>query len=146
MVKYLLDTCIVIAVLRGDEEMQSKIESVGIQNCFISEITMAELYCGPEKLLTKNSQRDKTVAQKAKQQLSSLKELPNILKVLPWQSCSQMFAHIHELLNCKGERIEDMDLMLASFALSNDFILVTGNLKHFSRIPGLKTENWFRTL
>ena len=41
-----------------------------------------------------------------------------------------------------GKPIDSFDLLIAATALENDLILVTNNLKHFSRIPGLKIENW----
>lgn len=44
--KYLLDTNVIIEVLRGNSEMITKIESVGLENCCISEITLAELFYG----------------------------------------------------------------------------------------------------
>ncbi|MCX7122968.1 MAG: hypothetical protein NTV32_04775 [Gammaproteobacteria bacterium] len=36
----------------------------------------------------------------------------------------------------------DFDLMIAAISLRNDLILVTNNHMHFSRIPGIKLENW----
>ena len=35
-----------------------------------------------------------------------------------------------------------MDMFIAATALEENLILVTGNVEHFSRIPGLKIENW----
>ena len=46
------------------------------------------------------------------------------------------------MLEQQGTRLSDMDLLIASIALDNNLILVTSNLKHFSRIPGLKIEVW----
>lgn len=47
--KYLLDTNICIALLRGNRDIEHKIESVGYYNCFLSEITVAELIYGAYK-------------------------------------------------------------------------------------------------
>lgn len=40
------------------------------------------------------------------------------------------------------EGVADLDLMIASIALCHDMTLVSGNVQHFRRIPGLKLENW----
>jgi tRNA(fMet)-specific endonuclease VapC len=45
-------------------------------------------------------------------------------------------------LESKGQKIGDMDTFIAATALEEDLIVVTGNVEHFSRIPGLKVENW----
>lgn len=48
MKKYLLDTNICVFILRGENNLKVKIQSAGISNCYISEITLAELYYGAE--------------------------------------------------------------------------------------------------
>jgi tRNA(fMet)-specific endonuclease VapC len=45
-VKYLLDTNIVVHFLRGAYHLDDKMRAVGIQNCFVSEITLLELEYG----------------------------------------------------------------------------------------------------
>jgi len=56
---YLIDTNIIIFFFRGKFDLKEKIKAAGIENCFISEITLAELKYGalcsqnPEKHLTK---------------------------------------------------------------------------------------------
>lgn len=44
--KYLLDTNVIIEILRGNDDIITKVESVGQYNCYISEITLAELLYG----------------------------------------------------------------------------------------------------
>jgi tRNA(fMet)-specific endonuclease VapC len=46
------------------------------------------------------------------------------------------------MLEKRGKPISDMDMFIAATAIEEDLILVTDNVKHFSRIPGLKVENW----
>ena len=43
----------------------------------------------------------------------------------------------------RGERLAVEDLLLAASALSRDLTLITRNLRHFERVPGLRLENWF---
>ncbi len=50
---------------------------------------------------------------------------------------SDIYAVLH-----KGRQIEDNDIYIAAIAMMNRCVLVTDNAKHFSRIDGLRTENW----
>ena len=54
----------------------------------------------------------------------------------------QKFGELKATLRKAGTPIEDMDLFIASIALSENRILVTNNLRHYRRIPGLDIENW----
>ena len=54
------------------------------------------------------------------------------------------YGEIRWLLESKGQKIGDMDTFIAATALEEDLIIVTGNVEHFSRIPGLKIENWMK--
>ena len=53
------------------------------------------------------------------------------------------FAEIKAGLCSRGEILEDPDLLIAATALTLDLTLVTHNESHFSRIPGLRTEDWY---
>ncbi len=52
------------------------------------------------------------------------------------------YGEIRWQLERTGQRIDNMDLLIAATALHEDLILVTGNTRHFDRIPGLRIENW----
>lgn len=45
----------------------------------------------------------------------------------------------------QGQKLEDFDLVIAATALHLGYTLVTGNARHFNRIPGLRIENWAET-
>lgn len=143
--KYLLDTCVVISFLRGKEGMGDKILSVGLNNCAISELTLAQLYSGPYRVM-QNSGCDSLEYKRAKLQLESLEEVRRIFTVLPLAGFAESFAQEHERLRADGRMIEDIDLLIGSFAKSNGFTLVTGNVKRFERINGLTIDNWFDML
>jgi tRNA(fMet)-specific endonuclease VapC len=65
------------------------------------------------------------------------------LAILDWTNeVSGHYARIRSELERSGKPIGNMDLLIASHAVSQRMILVTNNLKHFSNVPGLKVEAW----
>ena len=69
---------------------------------------------------------------------------PNMLQILSFSSedamnAAELLYHLQSL----GHPIGIEDTMIGAIALSHGLTLVTANTKHFSRIPGLKVENWF---
>lgn len=126
---YLLDTDTVIAMLRGQYGIQQKVMSVGFDACEISEITLAELYTGAYK---SGIDKDFGQAEFAATHFP-IYAIGDILKT---------YARIKADLEQSGGRLDSMDLLIAATALEYNLVLVTGNAKHFSRIPGLRLENW----
>jgi tRNA(fMet)-specific endonuclease VapC len=59
------------------------------------------------------------------------------LTTLPTHSAARRFGW-----SPFGQPIEDFDLLIGITARENDLAVVTHNTKHFSRIEGLKTEDW----
>jgi tRNA(fMet)-specific endonuclease VapC len=65
------------------------------------------------------------------------------LAILDWtQEVTGHYARIRSELERSGKPIGNMDLLIASHAVSQGMTLVTNNLKHFSSVPGLKVEVW----
>ena len=63
--------------------------------------------------------------------------------VLPFDRvAAEIYGGLRAELERAGKRLDEPDLRIASIALSRDLTLVTGNVKHFSRVPGLRIENW----
>ena len=58
------------------------------------------------------------------------------------QGIIEVFGNIKAKQEKKGERLADMDLLIAATALYMNMTLVTNNIKHFSKIDGLSLENW----
>jgi tRNA(fMet)-specific endonuclease VapC len=66
-----------------------------------------------------------------------------LLDILHFDEASaELYANLRVGLERRGERLPDADLMVASIALRHEMTLVSGNTRHFARIPGLKVENW----
>lgn len=109
--------------------VREKILKVGQQNCFISEITIAELFYG---------------ASKGGQQ-RHFEDVANILrlfKVIPIYHALELYGHIKAELEKKGKRLDDFDLLIGVTAIQNQMIMVTSNTKHFERIPDITIEDW----
>jgi tRNA(fMet)-specific endonuclease VapC len=93
--------------------------------------TISELYFGAY-----NSQQIDANLQKIKKLLESVE----IAYTSP--QVSEYFGKIKAELKRKGTLISDFDVLIASYAMANDLILVTNNQTHFNRIHGIKVENW----
>lgn len=126
--KYLLDTCTCIAIIKKKPNVVRQLRLVGIDECKVSDITLAELYFGAYK-----SGRSE-----------HFEDVVEIMKLFEQYPISELkkYGEIRWLLESKGMKIGDMDMFIAATALEEDLIVVTGNTEHFERIPGLKIENW----
>ncbi|MBR1790542.1 MAG: hypothetical protein IJ754_02120 [Bacteroidaceae bacterium] len=60
----------------------------------------------------------------------------------PISGSLRKYANIRWLLKEKGKPVDHLDMFIAATALTEGLTLITGNVKHFERIPGLKIENW----
>lgn len=130
--KYLLDTNVCIRYLKGyPQQLIDRFLSVPERDLAVSVITRAEMLFGAEKSNT--SQQTRAV------QLDFLKRLTT----LPFdEDAANIFATIRFLLESQGTPIGAYDMLIAATALSRNLILVTHNVKHFSRIPDLNIEDW----
>lgn len=63
------------------------------------------------------------------------------LAVLPFDvGAARLFGRLAAGLSAEGRPLADADLQIAATALHHDLVLVTGNLRYFERIPGLRLE------
>ncbi len=131
--KYLLDTNICIFLLRGKYDVDKKIDSVGLENCYISEITVAELKYGAElgrRSGLKNRQR-------------SLDKFLASIHVLPITGTLDLFASEKARLRLAGTPADDnFDLLIGCSAIVHNMIMVTENLKDFKNFLKIRLENW----
>ncbi|MBO4564535.1 MAG: PIN domain-containing protein [Bacteroidaceae bacterium] len=130
MAKYLLDTCTCISMFRNEGRVRETLSRVGIKNCFISEITIAELYFGLAK------------AENQKRKLDDIREVQRLFRVIPVYSSFKEYGEIRYSLEHCGQRVDQFDLLIGATALHYNLTLVTSNLKHFERMEGLEIENW----
>lgn len=65
------------------------------------------------------------------------------LTVLPFdEAAAEVYGSLRAQLESEGTPLAEPDTRIASVALSRDLTLVTGNVRHFERVPGLAVENW----
>ena len=58
------------------------------------------------------------------------------------RAAAERCGEIRAALERAGVRLADPDLRIAAIAVASDGLLVTGNLRHFARVPGLRAEDW----
>ena len=126
---YLIDTCILINLFRGKDATQRRFQELGLKHCCTASVCLCELYAGAFK---KGKERD----------FKLIEWLTSKIPVLDFDKSCVTYGRIRATLEKAGLRVDDMDLLLASIALDNNLTLVTGNRKHFDRIPDLKLEVW----
>jgi tRNA(fMet)-specific endonuclease VapC len=129
---YMLDTDICIYIIKQKpESVLNHFNKLKVGELFISSITFAELMNGAKK------------SSRIEHNISKLNELADLLVVSPFdKEAAIVYGDVRSALEKKGIIIGGNDLLIAVHALSLDLILVTNNVKEFSRIDGLKIENW----
>jgi len=128
--KYLLDTNICIYYMKGLFDLDKKIDEIGIDLCFISEITLAELKFGVAN--SKHKERNAVA-------------LNNFIKgmaIVPIFNALDLYAEEKARLRSEGTTVDDFDLLIGASAIVNKMVLVTNNAKHFKNITRIKLENW----
>lgn len=133
MKQYLLDTNICVFLLRGQYDIDKKLDKVGLAHCYISEITEAELKYGAELGRRKG----------LKQRIEQLDEFLSALKILPISNVIDLYASEKARLRVAGTPADDdFDLLIGCTAVVNDMVMVTENMKHFKNLTGIQLENW----
>ncbi len=130
--KYLLDTNIIIFWLKGRHNIALKVSEVGAVNCFISEVTVAELRFGVEC-------SEMEIIEEKRNRLANFLVY---LQVIPIKSAIELYAIEKARLRRTGEIIPDFDLLIGATAVQQGMIMVTNNSKHLSKIQGIALEDW----
>lgn len=126
--KYLLDTDVIISHLKGKKIISADVFKLGVG---ISVITYGELLTGIYKSVTseKNQIMLSSFIKEARIEIFDInKEI--ILE----------YAKLRSKLEGKGKVIDSFDILIGVTAKLSSLILLTGNKKHFEKIPGLKLE------
>ncbi len=131
---YTLDTNTISTIMAGDAAAIGKTKDVGPTRIFIPQPALAEIRFGLSRLRTS----------KRKTRLENrLLLILNQAKRSVWDDhVSSVFGEVKTDLQKRGVVIEDFDIAIAAHALAHDSILVSANMKHMSRVRGLRLENW----
>jgi tRNA(fMet)-specific endonuclease VapC len=129
---YLLDTNIIVFWIKGRYQIAEKINSVGLSNCLISEVSVAELKFGVEC-----SPGDLIQAKRTR-----LENLLSRLEIIPFAVAINIYAQEKARLKLAGEIIPDFDLLIGATAIACEMTMVSNNSKHLSRMQGIEIEDW----
>ncbi len=127
--RYLLDTNICIALIKGYPGVREKILEVGMDNCRVADITVAELYYGAAK----SGRMD---------HFADVDFIVEHFQMLSIDPVLETYGRIKSDLEKLGVPIDDFDLLIGAIAKSFNLVTVTHNTKHFARIPDLELEDW----
>lgn len=126
----MLDSNICIFFIKGQYELNKKIAEVGEQNCFISEMTVAELKYGIENSNTIETMRVIVEA-----------FIPKFA-IFPIYNSLNVYAKEKAKLRKQGLMLDDFDILIGATAISNDMIMVTNNVSHLNRLDNIIIEDW----
>ena len=131
---FLFDTDTLSRLLRRDPSpsLLIRLASVPPEEQFTTAITVGEMVYGAER----SSRREYLLKQFEDR-------LWPMVRILPFdRAAGEAYGRPRAELERAGTPLAEPDLRIAAIALTHDLIVVTGNTRHFSRVPGLHVENW----
>lgn len=127
-----LDTDTCVAILRGNQGVIER-RAASEDEVVTTWITAAEFHHGAAKSVA----REKNLA--------LVRSFLGTLSILGLDDASaQILGEAKALLERQGQRPADVDLIIGAIAASKQATVVTGNLRHYQRIPGVTVEDWIR--
>ncbi len=127
---YLLDTNICSALIREDERVEKKLAVIDNNLIYINWVIASELRYGAVKKGSK----------KLNIRVNEMLDMFTVLQ--PNESIIESYAKVRHQLTIQGKQIGSNDLWIASHALVEGLIVVTNNVKEFSRVDNLVVEDW----
>ncbi|WP_255716314.1 type II toxin-antitoxin system VapC family toxin [Dyadobacter chenwenxiniae] len=134
MKRFLIDTNIAIFYMKGKFDLQAKFDEINAEDCFISEITLAELKFGIEK--SEHPEKNRT----------ALDRFLTGVRILPIFHALDLFAKEKARLQKAGTPLDDFDLLIGVTSVTHKMIMVTNNTSHFKRINGIDLEDWTKNV
>lgn len=133
--RYLLDTNICIAILRGLFNYEEILEKIAEEDCYISELTRYELKAG-ESLA-----RQKHIGFKNQ----GLEKLLALFNIIPIAKAIDFAADEKARLQLAGTPVDDdFDMLIGSTSVVYGMTMATENVRHFKEINGIRIENWIK--
>jgi tRNA(fMet)-specific endonuclease VapC len=130
--RYLLDTNVWVDYLNQRfPNVSARIVALGPRKLLLSSVVLAELRYGADKSGDPRRNHARIDILEA-----------DVARLDFDETAALAFGQLRVALEAQGTPIGAYDMLIAGQALSRDLILVTDNLREFSRVPGLQTENW----
>jgi tRNA(fMet)-specific endonuclease VapC len=127
-----LDTDVCVELLRGNQAVAARRREIR-DRVATTWITAAELYYGAARSASPEENR------------LLVGRFLAPLRILGLDGAvAERFGHLKGSLESQGQRLADFDLWIAATALCRGAVLVTGNRRHYERIPHLEIEDWIR--
>ncbi len=130
---FCFDTDILSAVMRRDPPLHliRRLAEVPPREQFTTAITVGEMLYGAAK------RGDPQLEQRVHDLILRAQA------VLPFdEPAAEVYGSLRATLEREGRPLAEPDLRIAATALSRDLTLISGNVRHFARVPGLRLENW----
>ena len=131
---FLFDTDVLSNIIKRkpSDVLINKLQTVPKESQYTSSINIGEIYYGAYK----SNRKD--------QILKAFEEsvFPNINVLFFDEESGKLFGRLKAQLEKRGISCSEPDLRIASVALQHNLKLVTGNIKHFENVPGIRIENW----
>lgn len=131
---YILDTNAMSALMKGEASVVERLATTAPADVAIPQPVLAEIAFGLERL----PRSKRRAALQARFDLVCAE----IARAEWTDAVSHTYGRVKAILERRGTRIEDFDAAIAAHALAEDATLVTANLDHMIRVPGLRTEDW----
>lgn len=131
--QYLLDTRVLSDFVKGNVCTVDKIRSVSPYDIAVSSITCMEIEYGILRISGKKAEHIKSI----------MHEFISIIEILPLnKEVALEAAVIRSALHKQGSPIGAYNLLIGATAKFHQLVMVTGNIKEFERIEGLRIQNW----
>ena len=130
---FLIDTSVASDAIRNPHGRPGRrLRTLGRGGAAVSVIVAAELRFGALRIASVDL-------------AGRVEEFLDTIEVVPFESpADSVYASVRSDLEARGQPIGANDLFIAAHALALGHVLVTDNVREFSRVRGLKLENWLR--
>ena len=131
---YLFDTDVLSNIVKRNpsQTLLRKIQKLPKELQYTSSINIGEIYYGANR----SSRREQII------EAFEERVFPSVHIVGFDEMSGKLFGELKARLEEQGIVCSEPDLRIASIAIQHDFILITGNTRHFEKISGLSIENW----
>lgn len=130
---YVFDTDVLSSLMKGrlPTPARTRMAAVAAERAAMTSITLGELRYGARR------------SPAARRWLAAIAKVRSLLPVLPFDApAAERYGDVRAELERQGRRLDDADLRIAAICVAGGHTLVSGNERHFARVPALQYENW----